>query len=476
MEKEFVPDIVTFAKMYSDKYPDKYLSEKRAINFALSPGNKYNPKSKDMLSELISYYSFIGNRIKNANEIYLRLDKENRDRIDREEQERLDNERRKKEEEKRKWKQDQDEWNEHFRQEKPRNKQQNDDWEGPKDWKYYRSKMNDEEPNKSKEQKEKEKREADERYKKFWEDHNRQQQQEQQQQNSINNYLYEVLGVDKNATKRDIIKAWQRRALENHPDKFNDPIQKREQEEVMKEINKAKEYLSDDVLRSEYDKTGKYSGGRGKKIKKKFGGDDVANLNYQDWLGFLYNKLNEESLFYKYLNLPNASKDINEFNNLMKKDLIVRQKMFDYIINIYKNIPTSSEVLKKGERFALNDILMSINHNCNTTRTINSYEIQSNVKCIRTKIEKLLYEYDPIIYEMYVRNGDLDDDNGFLNKTGGKSKKTRVSRRSNYSVKRVHKRSYRKSVKHIKRIKSKSRHKLSWRKSSKRKQSYHKRR
>lgn len=64
-----------------------------------------------------------------------------------------------------------------------------------------------------------------------------------------NNELYDILGVQKDATTKEIRKAYFDLSREHHPDKGGD-------EERYKEINSAYEVLKDDDLRMKYDKYG----------------------------------------------------------------------------------------------------------------------------------------------------------------------------------------------------------------------------
>ncbi len=64
---------------------------------------------------------------------------------------------------------------------------------------------------------------------------------------------YEVLGVQKGATKDDIKKAYRKLAIQYHPDK--NPGNK-EAEEKFKEATEAYEVLSDDQKKSAYDQFG----------------------------------------------------------------------------------------------------------------------------------------------------------------------------------------------------------------------------
>ena len=85
---------------------------------------------------------------------------------------------------------------------------------------------------------------------------------------------YEVLGVQKNATKDEIKKAYRKQALKYHPDK--NPCNK-EAEEKFKEAAEAYEVLSSDEKRARYDQYG--HGGMGNNFGGGFGGgmtmDDI---------------------------------------------------------------------------------------------------------------------------------------------------------------------------------------------------------
>ena len=64
---------------------------------------------------------------------------------------------------------------------------------------------------------------------------------------------YKVLGVDKDATQKDIKKAFRKLAAKYHPDKNPDDA---EAEEKFKEVNEANEVLSDPEKREKYDTLG----------------------------------------------------------------------------------------------------------------------------------------------------------------------------------------------------------------------------
>ncbi len=81
----------------------------------------------------------------------------------------------------------------------------------------------------------------------------------------MNKNYYETLGVDKNASKEEIKKAFHKLAMKHHPDKNNGDDKK------FKEINEAYQVLSDDQKRSNYDQ---------------FGNADAFGGNYNQGQGF----------------------------------------------------------------------------------------------------------------------------------------------------------------------------------------------
>ncbi|MDR3546946.1 MAG: molecular chaperone DnaJ [Candidatus Pacebacteria bacterium] len=85
---------------------------------------------------------------------------------------------------------------------------------------------------------------------------------------------YEVLGIDKKATKEDVKKAFRKLAQKYHPDKAQGD------EAKFKEITEAYSILSDDKKRREYDSYGQTfaGGGQGAGFNGNVGGFDFSNF------------------------------------------------------------------------------------------------------------------------------------------------------------------------------------------------------
>jgi curved DNA-binding protein CbpA len=64
---------------------------------------------------------------------------------------------------------------------------------------------------------------------------------------------YEILGVPRGASAADVRKAYALKAREQHPDRFSDPVQKKEAEARFTEITAAFNALRDDRSRADYD-------------------------------------------------------------------------------------------------------------------------------------------------------------------------------------------------------------------------------
>ena len=104
---------------------------------------------------------------------------------------------------------------------------------------------------------------------------------------------YEVLGVSKDATEKDIKKAYRKLAFKWHPDK--NPDNKKEAEEKFKEVNEAYSVLSDPEKRRQYDMGGfdfeSFGFGDGfdpMEIFKSFFGKHSGNKKGGDPFGFVF--------------------------------------------------------------------------------------------------------------------------------------------------------------------------------------------
>jgi molecular chaperone DnaJ len=88
-----------------------------------------------------------------------------------------------------------------------------------------------------------------------------------------NKNYYDILGVEKSASKEDIKKAFRKLAHQYHPDKNKGDDSK------FKEVNEAYQVLSDDKKRADYDRFGS-AGGPGA------GGFDPSGFGGFDFSGF----------------------------------------------------------------------------------------------------------------------------------------------------------------------------------------------
>ena len=82
---------------------------------------------------------------------------------------------------------------------------------------------------------------------------------------------YEVLGVERNASKEELRKAYRKLAMQYHPDRNPD---NKEAEEKFKEAAEAYEILNDDDKRARYDRFG-HEGVRG----SGFGSQGFSDIN-----------------------------------------------------------------------------------------------------------------------------------------------------------------------------------------------------
>ncbi len=95
---------------------------------------------------------------------------------------------------------------------------------------------------------------------------------------STNDY-YQTLGVDRNASKEDIKKAFRKLAHQYHPDKQGGD------EARFKQINEAYSVLGDEKKRAEYDAYGRTFNGAGAGAQGGFGGFDFSDFAQQGGFG-----------------------------------------------------------------------------------------------------------------------------------------------------------------------------------------------
>lgn len=197
--------------------------------------------------------------------------------------------------------------------------------------------------------------------------------------------LYDILGVNKNATKNQIKKAYHRMALKYHPDKNKEGL------EMFKKISQSYQILSDPILKKKYDKGIKininltnpydildlfykefFSNAQIIKIKK-YLTENIKKLNLKDDLSidllysiildFLYKKNFKESVnddetiyidvtynlrdhfeleFYKnvFVEIKNKDKKKKLIYNIdtRRKKYFFKENIFNKIININLNV------------------------------------------------------------------------------------------------------------------------------------------
>lgn len=87
---------------------------------------------------------------------------------------------------------------------------------------------------------------------------------------------YEILGVSKDATSRDIQKAFQQKARKLHPDVNKEP----DAEEKFKEVSEAYAVLSDEQKRARYDAMRSSNPFAGAPTASPYGGGYAGNTGY----------------------------------------------------------------------------------------------------------------------------------------------------------------------------------------------------
>jgi len=105
------------------------------------------------------------------------------------------------------------------------------------------------------------------------------------EKNMADEDYYDILGVDKDASKEEIKKAYRKKAKKYHPDK--NPENTDEAREKFKKISEAYEVLADDEKRKRYDRYGKQG------VKQEFsgGGFDWSDFSHRDEVEDIFSDL-----------------------------------------------------------------------------------------------------------------------------------------------------------------------------------------
>jgi DnaJ-class molecular chaperone len=88
---------------------------------------------------------------------------------------------------------------------------------------------------------------------------------------------YQILGLQKGASKDEVKKAFRKKAAEHHPDK------KTGNEEKYKEVTEAYSVLGDEKKKAEYDTYGQSFNGAGGGGGNPFGGGGLADSSKVEW-------------------------------------------------------------------------------------------------------------------------------------------------------------------------------------------------
>lgn len=124
---------------------------------------------------------------------------------------------------------------------------------------------------------------------------------------------YEVLGLSKNASEKDIKKSYRKLALQYHPDKVKEEKDKEESEKIFVAVNEAYAVLSDDEKKKIYDKYGK----QGLEVHERGGDPEASGFGFNgagsgSGFGFSngfngFNQAGGGSHHYRYSGGPNGA-------------------------------------------------------------------------------------------------------------------------------------------------------------------------
>lgn len=153
------------------------------------------------------------------------------------------------------------------------------------------------------------------------------------------NNLYQVLGVDKNATKSQIKSAYRRKSLKVHPDRVYNETQKETAKEAFQVLTKVHIILTDDENRKIYDETGHVPD------NDDFFSDYTTFDQFRQYWRTLFPKIDREKLdefAEKYIGSDEEVEDLKRLYHRFHGDLDV---IYEY--HFYYDEDRVCEILKK---------------------------------------------------------------------------------------------------------------------------------
>ena len=154
---------------------------------------------------------------------------------------------------------------------------------------------------------------------------------------------YEVLGVNKTASSKEIKKSYRKLAIKHHPDK--NPNNKKKAEEDFKKINEAYKILSDPEKEKNYDQFGK--GGLDSNINMS---NDMAQNIFKQFFG---SNMNSRNSFFNMSSMPSHTTFFSFGPNGSSFKRSFSQRNFN---QSYQNI-NRPNIIKKGVQVIVKNLL-----------------------------------------------------------------------------------------------------------------------